>query len=120
MDLVVKSRGTEVSDQFRKAVSLKGRKLSRLEPRAVRLEIEVISERNPRLNGVVRLQGTLEVPRRKFRARARGSGLEGVLDQLLDRLERQLHDHRDRRRSRLAAGWSRLKSGRRRPEEGGR
>ena len=49
MDLVVKGRGVRITDQLRRSVHHKLERLSRLEPRAVRVEVEVISERNRRL-----------------------------------------------------------------------
>jgi ribosomal subunit interface protein len=116
MDLVLRGRGDRVTDQFRKAAAHKLAKLERLDPRVVSVEIEVIRERNPRLNGTKRLEATLDLPRATFRARGQGPDVEAALDQLVERLERQLRDHHGRRRSRLLGGANRLKSSRISPE----
>ena len=116
MDLVVKGRGVRITEQLRRTVQGKLGKLSRLEPKAVRVEVEVISERNPRLDGAKRLEATLDTPRHTFRARAQARDVEVGLDQLVERLERQVRDHREKRRNRILDGANRLKSARIGPE----
>jgi ribosomal subunit interface protein len=116
MELVVKGRGVQVTEQLRRAIRHKLDKLSRLEPKAVRVEVEVISERNPRQDGAKRLEATLETPRHTFRARAQAREVEVGLDQLVERLERQVRDHREKRRNRILDGANRLKSARISPE----
>ena len=88
MDLLLRSRGPRITEQQRATVEHKVLKLSRLDPRADRLEIEVLSERNPRLNGTKRLEGALVLPRRTLRATASAPDLESALDMLVERLER--------------------------------
>ncbi len=116
MDLVVKGRGVRITDQLRRSVHHKLERLSRLEPRAVRVEVEVISERNRRLEGTKRLEASLETPWRTFRARAQAPDVDLGLDQLAKRLERQVRDHREKRRNRILDGANRLKSARIGPE----
>jgi ribosomal subunit interface protein len=116
MDLVLKGRGVRITDHFREHAGRKLERLTRLEPKAVRLEVEVISEHHPRQDGTKRLEGTLAVPRRTFRATAEGPDVEVALDRLVDRLERMVRDHRKRLRDRVMAGASRLKSGRATPD----
>ena len=48
MDVVVKSRHCNVSDQFRSYVDEKITRLSKLNDRAIRVEVEVSAERNRR------------------------------------------------------------------------
>ena len=48
MDLVLKGRGVRITDQIRRTTEHKLAKISRLDPRAQRIEVEVIEERNPR------------------------------------------------------------------------
>ena len=110
MELTLKSRGVEVTDQLRRLALRKLAKLSRLAPDASRVEVEVISERNRRQNGAKRIEATLHTRRRVFRAHARGPDVHVALDQLADHLERQVRDARDRRKSRLSAGGNRLQS----------
>jgi ribosomal subunit interface protein len=109
MELVVKGRGVRIPDQLRQSAEQHLRKLERLEPRATRMEIEVSAERG-REDGMKRLDGTLEVPRHVFRAHAVEHELGTALEVLLNRLERQVRDHRDKRRTRLHGRVDRLQS----------
>jgi ribosomal subunit interface protein len=110
VDVVVKGRGISVSEQLRKAAEHKLGKLVRLEPRAARAEVEVRTARSSRPDGLKRLDATLEIPRKTFRARAEGPEVEAALDQVVARLERQLRDHHDKRRKRLHGRGDRLQS----------
>jgi ribosomal subunit interface protein len=112
MDLFVKGRGTRITDNLRSAASHKLGRLARMEPRATRVDVEVISEKNPRLGGKKRVEASLATPRRTFHAHAEAYDVESALDQLAEKLERQLRDHRTKRRTRLVAGASRVKSAR--------
>jgi ribosomal subunit interface protein len=112
----VKGRGVEVTEQLKRTVHRKLDRLARLEPRTVRVEVEVISERNPRQDGAKRIEATLETPRHTFRARAQAPEIDLGLDQLAERLERQVRDHREKRRNRMLDGANRLKSARTSPE----
>jgi ribosomal subunit interface protein len=116
MELVVRGRGVRVTEQLRGTVRRKLDKLARIEPRAVRVEVEVISERNPRQDGAKRMEATLETPRHTFRARAQARDVDLGLDQLVERLERQVRDHREKRRNQILDGANRLKSARTSPE----
>ena len=116
MDLVLKGRGVRITEHIREVAGRKLERLSRLEPKAVRVEVEVISEHHPRPDGTKRLEGALAVPRHTFRARAEGPDVEVALDRLVDRLERMVRERRRRFRDRVMAGASRLKSGRAMPE----
>jgi ribosomal subunit interface protein len=100
MELSLKGRGVRITDQLRRSAERKLSRLARMEPRAVRLEVEVIAERNPRLDGARRIEGALHLPRRTFRAEAEAKDVDGALDVLAERLERQVRDHHERRRRR--------------------
>jgi putative sigma-54 modulation protein len=110
VDVVVKGRGISVSEQLRRSAEHKLGKIVRLEPRAARVEVEVSTARSSRPDGLKRLDATLEIPRKVFRARAEGPEVEAALDQIVARLERQVRDHRDRRRNRLHGRNDRLQS----------
>ncbi len=103
MELTVKARGIELTDQMRASAERKLSRLARIEPRAIRAEVEVIAEHNPRLDGTKRVEVALRIPRRTFRAHAEGRDVEAALDGVADRLERQLRDHHGRWRRRAAA-----------------
>ena len=115
MNLVLKDRAgedTEHLEHIRRAAESRMEKISRLVPRAERLEIEIIGERGLISNGAVRLEGAIVAPRWSFRASSHGHDTDAAVDQLLARLERQVRDHHDKRRTRLLAAGNRLKSAR--------
>jgi ribosomal subunit interface protein len=111
MDLVLKGRGHKLTERDRTAVARKLERLSRMEPRATRVELEVIAAHNPRLDGSRRLEAAFSIPRKTFRAHAEARDVDAALDQLVERLERQIRDHHGRRsRKRGAGGPNRLES----------
>lgn len=110
MDLVINGRGTRITEHMRSTAEHKLSRLERMAPRVTRIEIEVITEKNPRQGGVKRVEAALDTPRKTFRATAQGSDVDSALDQLAEKLERQLRDHGQKRRTRLVTGAKRLKS----------
>ncbi|MEW6060090.1 MAG: ribosome-associated translation inhibitor RaiA [Actinomycetota bacterium] len=111
MDLVLKARGTRVTERVRNAAERKLARLERMEPRVTRVQVEVISEKNPRLGGIKRVEAAFETPRKVFRAHAQGRDVDSALDAVAEKLERQLRDHNTKRRTKLVAGAGRLQSG---------
>ena len=107
-----------ITEQLRRTAAHKLGKLSRFDPRGVaRLEIEIISERNPRQNGSKQhVEAEFSTGRRTFRAKAQARDVELALDQLVDRLERQIRDYRAKRKNRVLGRSNRLKSPRIGPE----
>ena len=116
MEVVLKGRGYKISDHDRELAEHKLAKLSRIEPRTVRVEVEIISEKNPRLDGTKRLEATLDIPRKTFRAHAENAHVESALDELTERLERQLRDHHGKGRPNKKQGNGGIKSARPAPE----
>jgi ribosomal subunit interface protein len=110
MELSLKGRGVRVTEQMRRSAERKLGRLSRMEPRLTRLEVEVIAERNPRLDGTRRVEAALHLPRKTFRAHAEARDVDGALDALAERLERQVRDHHGKRRRRPGPSL-RLESG---------
>ena len=110
MDLVLNGRGARITDRIREAAQHKLGRLERMEPKVTRLQIEVISEKNPRLGGVHRVEASFDTPRRSFRATADAKDVESALDQVAEKPERQIRDHHEKKRSRLIAGATRVKS----------
>ncbi|MFN2544820.1 MAG: ribosome hibernation-promoting factor, HPF/YfiA family [Actinomycetota bacterium] len=110
MDLTLKGRGVRITEQFRSKVDHKLSKLERLHPRLERLEIEISSENTPKLNGTKRLDATLVLPRHTVRATASAPDIDAGLDLLVERLERQVRDYREKRKKRFPLGVNRLKS----------
>ena len=99
MEFTFKGRGLRITEEIREVVRHKLGRLARMEPRATVLEIEVIAQRNPRLDPF-RVDGALMRPRRTFRAHGEAPDVPTAVDQLARRLERQVRDDHSRRRTR--------------------
>jgi ribosomal subunit interface protein len=110
MDLVLTGRGTRVNEHLRQVTRHKLARLDRIEPRLLRLEVEVVSEKNPRQGGAHRVEAVASTPRKTYRAHADARDVAAALDLVVERLERQIRDHHEKRRARLLAGAGRVKS----------
>ena len=110
MELVLKGRGTRVDERLRQVTEHKLTRLDRLEPKLTRLEVEVVTEKTPRRGGLHRVEVVASAPRKTYRAHADARDVESALDVVAERLARQIRDHHDKRRARLIAGASRLRS----------
>ncbi len=119
MDLVLKGRGVRITDQVRRTAEHKLAKIERLEPRLIRMEVELIEERNPRIDGHHRVEVACQAGRRRFRAQGAGPDVESALDQVIERLERQIESRRGKLRGRWTRKGNRLQSPRTSPEESG-
>jgi ribosomal subunit interface protein len=99
VDIVVKGRGTEVSDKFRQHVTEKLAKVGRLDQRIFRLEVEVCEERNPRQSSVKdRVEVTCLSKGPVIRAEAASTDPYVALDLALDKLQGRLRRAADKRR----------------------
>jgi ribosomal subunit interface protein len=104
VDLVLKGRGVRITDQIWKTAEHKTAKIERLEPRIRRVVIEVIQEHNPRIDGSHRVEVACDTARHVFRATGSGRDVDTALDQVVERLERQITRHRGKLRDRRQAG----------------
>lgn len=111
MDLVVKARRARLSPEARERVERKMSRLTRLEPDLTRIEVEVIAEASPRVDGGQRVEVAARARRKTFRATGTGHDLETAVDQVVERLERQFSTDHGKRRSRMLDGANRVKSG---------
>ncbi len=107
MDLVVKGRNGRVPEELKRTAEHKLGKLQRIDPRVVRVEVELSEERNPRVRERERVKVVCRTSKRTFRASGRGDDVEAALDQVVDRLDRQLTRYRGRFRARLMAAGPR-------------
>ena len=99
MDVVVKSRHCNMSDQFRTYVDEKITRLEKLNDRAIRVEIEVSAERNKRQHDQAsRVEITLRTKGPVVRAEAAAEDKMAAFDMALDKLMAQLRKAADRRR----------------------
>jgi ribosomal subunit interface protein len=99
--LTFTGRGVPVSDEIRAQAEHKLARLERLEPRLVRLELELIAEHHPNpTNGLKMIKAAVRVPRKTFRAHAEAADVRTALDDVAEKLERQLRDHHGKRLAR--------------------
>jgi putative sigma-54 modulation protein len=110
VDLVLRGRGIRITDQIRRSAEHKLGKIERLDPRVAKLEVEVIGDLNPRVGASHRIEVACDRGRRRFRATGSGNDVDSALDQVVERLERQISTYRGKLRHRLLRRGNRLQS----------
>ena len=99
MDVVVKSRHCNVSDQFRAYVDEKITRLEKLDDRVIRVEVELSAERNKRQHAQgSRVEITVRSKGPVIRAEAASEDKAAAFDLALDKLMAQLRKAADRKR----------------------
>jgi ribosomal subunit interface protein len=99
VDVVVKGRHTEVTERFRTLVTEKLAKLTKLDGKVHRIDVEVCEEHNPRLaERRSRIELTCRTRGPVVRAEAAATDPYAALDRAASRLEAQLRRAADRRR----------------------
>ena len=101
MELTFTGRGLPITTEVREAAHHKLDRLERLEPRVTTIDLEISSENHPTLDGVKRVEAAMRIPRKTFRAEVEATDVYGGLDGIAEKLERQLRDYHERRRTRL-------------------
>jgi putative sigma-54 modulation protein len=100
MNLQVKGRNVEVSDQIRRYAEDKLGKLDRLVNDPTRIELELAVEKNPSIADNHVAEATVWTKGPVLRAREASGDMKASIDQLVDKLERQVKRYRDKRRPR--------------------
>jgi ribosomal subunit interface protein len=101
VDIVVKGRRTEVSERYRSHVREKLARLTRLDGKAFRIDVEVCHESNPRLAGSCeRIELTVYSRGPVIRAEAAAGDPYAALDLATAKLEERLRRAADRRHAR--------------------
>ncbi|MCY9785557.1 ribosome-associated translation inhibitor RaiA [Nocardiopsis sp. EMB25] len=99
MDIIVKGRRTSVSERFRQHVEDKLERLSKWERKGMSVDVEVSSERNPKLADVrERVELTIHSNGPVIRSEAAASDRHGALDLAIDKIEARLRKAADRRK----------------------
>src|SRR2546427_11641600 len=98
MNLQVKGRNVEVSDQIRKYAEDKLAKLDRLVNDPTRIELELAVEKNPSIAANQVAEATVWTKGPVLRARESSGDMKASIDQLVDKLERQVKRYRQKRR----------------------
>jgi ribosomal subunit interface protein len=99
VDIVVKSRNTDIDERFRATVRDKLARLAKLDPKADRVDVEVAEEANPRQADVrMRVELTCRTRGPVIRAEAAAADLHAALDLAIGKLDMRLRRAAGRRR----------------------
>jgi ribosomal subunit interface protein len=99
VDIIVKGRHTDVNDRFRRHVSTKLAKVEKLDPKVIRVDVEVSEEHNPRQSDTrERIELTIVSRGPVIRAEAAADDRYAALDVALGKLESRLRRMCDRRK----------------------
>ena len=97
MRLQVKGRNVEVTDQIRRYAEEKLGRLERQLADATQVELELALEQNPSIAANHVAEATIWTKGPTLRARERSTAFESSIDQLVDKLERQVQRYRAKR-----------------------
>lgn len=104
MDIIFEGRHTDVLERFRKHATAKLAKIEKLDQRAIRVDVEISAERNPRQAGrKERVELTVTSRGPAIRAEAAAEDRYAALDMAFAKLESRLRRALDRRKSRHGA-----------------
>jgi putative sigma-54 modulation protein len=102
MQLQVKGKNVEVSDSIRSYAEAKLRKLEKQLSDPTRVELELTVERNPSISENHVAEATVWTKGPVLRARETSTDMKASIDQLADKLARQVKRYREKRRRRPA------------------
>jgi ribosomal subunit interface protein len=97
MQLTVKGKNTTVPERVRMRAERKLAKLERFDDRILAVDVEFSEERNPRVADPHRVEVTLTTKSGLVRAHANAIDPATAVDQVIDRLERQVKKLKGRR-----------------------
>jgi ribosomal subunit interface protein len=97
MQVTVKGKNTGVPEKLRARAERKLAKLQRFDDRILAMDVEFSEERNPRVADPHRVEVTLTTRSGLVRAHASATDPATAVDQVVDRLERQVKKRKGRR-----------------------
>ena len=97
MQLHVKGKNLEVNDSIRSYAERKLRKLDRRVHDSTRVELELAVEKNPSIADSQVAEATVHVKGRTLRAREAARDMKAAIDELADKLVRQVRDNHDKK-----------------------
>jgi ribosomal subunit interface protein len=97
MQVTVKGKNTTVPEKVRARAEHKLTKLQRFDDRILAMDVEFSEERNPRVADPHRVEVTLTTKSGLVRAHANATDPASAVDQVVDRLERQVKKLKGRR-----------------------
>jgi ribosomal subunit interface protein len=118
MDVGFRARGGRVDGRTREYLEQKLGRLSRLDRRIDRIDVQVTFEKSERIGGGHRVEASCRSGRRTYRAHADGTDVVLALDRLIERLERQISDHHRRGRHKASGTPGKVQSARMASNEG--
>jgi ribosomal subunit interface protein len=99
VDIVVKSRNTDIDERFRASVRDKLGRLAKLDPKVDLVDVEIAQERNPRQADIrMRVELTCRTRGPVIRAEAAAADEHAALDLAIAKLDMRLRRAADRRR----------------------
>src|SRR5438045_7570661 len=98
MELYVKGKNLEVSDAIRKYAERKMSKLDKQVSKVVRVEVELAVEKNPSISANQVAEATVWLKGHTLRAREATRDMKASIDELTEKILRQVKDERDRDR----------------------
>jgi len=98
MQLQVKGRNFEISEQIRSYAEGKLGKLEKLVKDPTRIELELLVEKNPSISDNHVAEATVWTKGPVLRARESSADMKASIDQLVEKLERQVKRYRDKRK----------------------
>ena len=104
MRLQVKGKNVEVSDSIRRYAEEKMRKLDRKLHALTQVELELFVERNPSISANQVAEATIWTKGPTLRAREASTDMKASIDQLTDKLLRQVDHYRAKRSRRQVRG----------------
>jgi ribosome hibernation promoting factor len=97
MELHIKGKNLEVSDAIRRYTERKMGKLDRQLSKLVRVEVELAVEKNPSISENQVAEATVWLKGHTLRAREATRDMKASIDELSEKLIRQVKDERDRK-----------------------
>ena len=97
MELHVKGKNLEVNESIRSYVERKLSKLQRRVHDTTVVEIELAVEKNPSIPDSQVAEATVHLKGRTLRAREAAADMKAAIDELADKLVRQIGDRHDKR-----------------------
>lgn len=98
MQLQVKGKNVEVAPSIRLYVEEKVGKLSKQLPELTQVEVELSTEKNPSIAACHIAEATIWTKGPTLRARESSTDMKAAIDELVDKLERQVKRYREKRR----------------------
>src|SRR3954447_18800400 len=110
MQIEVKGRHTQVSDELREYVEKRFTKVAKQVSELARLEVELTEERNPAIPDNVTAEATLVLKGVTLRARDQARDLKHAINLCEEELSRQVKRHREKRRGRRKVGTESIRT----------